>query len=126
MAKGSRQAKREHRWLVGDPTLLPGESVAWCKGLARVGKRSTHGGVLYISDKRVLFLPNRFERFFGSATWDCYLSEIARVERVPSGINPLTGSLGGKFTIVTKAAERVTFASYSADEPVRLLESVIG
>ncbi len=65
---------------VRDPELLPGEQVVWRRSVNREqGWLRQVGGKLFVTDQRLLFMPNRFDDATGGEEWGCPLGDITAV-----------------------------------------------
>lgn len=72
------------RW-VREPDLLAGETVVWQRNANREQSSLRQvGGRLFLTNHRLLFLPNRFDDATGGDTWSCTTREIAAVSVEPS------------------------------------------
>jgi hypothetical protein len=56
----------------GHPSLGTGESILW-HALANWGDDNTRqvAGRLFVTNRRIVFVPNAFERFTGEPSWEC-------------------------------------------------------
>jgi hypothetical protein len=65
------------------PDLAPGEEVRWKAYANRVlSDSTTAGGRLFVTDRRVLFQPNRVDRRLGRKAWESPLEAVTEVETV--------------------------------------------
>src|SRR5882757_1644845 len=68
---------------VAQPKLEPGETIRWTTSAGRALNRwLTSGGHLVVTDRRLLFQPNRFDIATGKRRWELSLSDVAGVESV--------------------------------------------
>lgn len=70
---------------MGQPELEQGEHVAWRQRVSR--EQSLYrqvGGELFVTERRVIFLPNRVDYATGGKPWSCALSDIATAAVEPS------------------------------------------
>lgn len=67
----------------GHPSLGAGESILW-HALANWGDDNTRqvAGRLFVTNRRIVFVPNAFERFTGEPSWECFIAD-ARVSIGP-------------------------------------------
>jgi hypothetical protein len=74
------------------PKLEPGEVLRW-KSLANrvISRASTAGGQLVVTDRRVLFQPNRFDARLGREVWERPLDAVTGIETVGRDANVFTG-----------------------------------
>jgi hypothetical protein len=87
-------------WLVGPPTLL-GESIEhrWAANHT-VNTRKTAGGMLYLTNRRIVFTPHRISWAFGCVPWAIHLHDIASVDRLdPTMTSSRDGSLRARLCI---------------------------
>lgn len=70
----------EDRWLFATPVFEAGELVRWEGRANRMEGRRAIGGKLCLTDRRLIFVPHRFERLIRSKPWAWSLSEIHDVE----------------------------------------------
>ncbi|MFP5316790.1 MAG: hypothetical protein ACLGI2_00670 [Acidimicrobiia bacterium] len=79
-------------WWVREPDLL-GEDVRWRRNANREQTTLRQvGGTLFVTPRRILFVPNRFDDATGGAEWSCALSEVRDVTVEPAGLaTPLPG-----------------------------------
>jgi hypothetical protein len=71
----------------GHPSLEPSESILW-HAWANWGADNTRqvAGRLFVTNRRIVFVPNAFERFTGEPSWECLASD-ARVSIGPGQWN---------------------------------------
>jgi hypothetical protein len=89
-------------WFLGREPLLEGERLLWSCNANRVLARRAAGGRLFLTDKRVLFLPHRIDRLFGGRPWIRERAEITVGESSRRG-GPFTG--GGRKKLVLRVAD---------------------
>jgi hypothetical protein len=70
---------------VAEPQLQPGEHIVWRRNAnhERTALRQI-GGRLFLTDRRLLFVPSRFDRASGGAGWECRLEDISDVGVEPA------------------------------------------
>jgi hypothetical protein len=74
-----------------EPRLLPGERQLLRAIANHLAARTRGGGIrmvggrLVVTDRRVLFEPNRLDRITGAVSWTADLNEIRRVVLRPGG-----------------------------------------
>jgi hypothetical protein len=72
------------RW-VREPDLLSGEKVVWHRNANREQTSLRQvGGRLFLTNHRLLFVPNRFDDATGGEPWSCKTTDIAAVSVEPS------------------------------------------
>lgn len=82
---------------IGEPALTFGEQILWRRLANRQqGPYRSMGGRLFVTDRRVIFLPNRVDKVTGGQSWSRDLTDIARVEVEPRhyGIPFVTKDVG--------------------------------
>jgi len=84
------------------PKLRPDEVMRW-KTLANrvVSPRIASGGQLIVTDRRVLFQPNRFDTAIGRKPWECPLEYVTGIESVSRSRDALAGGLRERLGIQT-------------------------
>lgn len=81
---GLRQHGPMGRW-VREPDLLSGEKVVWRRNANREQTPLRQvGGRLFLTNHRLLFVPNRFDDATGGDPWSCTTTDIAAVAVEPS------------------------------------------
>jgi hypothetical protein len=60
----------------GHPSLTAGESILW-HAVANWGDDNTRqvAGRLFVTSRRLVFVPNALERFTGESSWECLISD---------------------------------------------------
>jgi hypothetical protein len=98
----------------GHPSLGPGESIRW-HAWANWGPDNTRqvAGRLFVTNRRIVFVPNAFERFTGQPSWECPLPD-ARVSVGPGQWNtriPVLRSLAlrSRLTVACPGTEKQFF-----------------
>jgi hypothetical protein len=90
-------------FLVSSPSLSDGETVRWSLSANRAERWwYASGGKLFVTDRRILFQPNRLDSLFGKQTWECPLSRVKKIEGVDrSGTEALAGGSRRRLAIGT-------------------------
>ena len=70
-------------WLFVDVPLEPGEELLFRRVCNRRHGRRTVGGEVCVTDRRLLFVPNRLEGMVGARTVDVARSAVDQVTVVP-------------------------------------------
>lgn len=84
------------------PKLEPNEAIRWKTAANRViSPQMTSGGQLVVTDRRVLFQPNRFDAVIGRKPWECPIDTVAGVETVGRDKAVLAGGLRERLGIET-------------------------
>jgi hypothetical protein len=107
--------------------LKDGESVVWSRRANHsVGWRAV-GGKLYLTDRRLLFRPNGFERslFFGKE-WSAPLAEVSGFSVQPrSGGNPFDGRMRSRLRVALRQGEAQLFVVAKPDDAARELSEAL-
>jgi hypothetical protein len=88
-------------WLA-QPKLETGETIRWQSSAGRsVNRWITSGGRLTVTDRRVVFQPNRFDTATGKKPWECPLASVAGFEAVDRDLTALAGGTRKRLGIQT-------------------------
>lgn len=101
------------------PKFEIGEAIRWESSAGRTLNRwITSGGRLVITNRRVLFQPNRFDALTGKRPWECPLASVKGVQTVDRDPSVLAGGMrerlgiqttdGVEVFVVNNAATKVT------------------
>lgn len=104
---------------IPQPRLQEGEVVRWQASAGRsLNRWITSGGQLLVTDRRVLFQPNRFDVFTGKRPWECLLDSVTGLEIVDRDlITPAGGprkrlgintAFGRELFVVNSLEDKVT------------------
>ncbi len=67
-------------WLAA-PKLAANETIQWQSSASRsITRWLTAGGRLFVTNERVLFQPNRFDKLTGKKSWECPLASVTGLE----------------------------------------------
>lgn len=78
-------------WLA-EPKLEVGETIRWQSAAGRsLNRWITAGGRLIVTDRRVLFQPNRFDAATGKKPWECPLAAVTGFKEVDRDVTTLAG-----------------------------------
>jgi hypothetical protein len=90
------------------PELEPGEALRW-KALANrvLSPAVTSGGQLVVTDRRLFFQPNRYDRALGRKVWQCPLETVTGIETVGRDGQILAGGVRRRLGIQTTEGEQV-------------------
>ena len=103
---------------VSKPRFERGERVLMKPGANRSQGNRAIGGRLFVTDRRVIFVPNIVDRLTGATTWTCGLSDVGDVGTAERSLNePFSGAArrrlevrlagGGKELFVVNHVESV-------------------
>jgi hypothetical protein len=86
------------------PQLEPGEELRWkCLANRVIGQGAiTAGGQLAVTDRRILFQPNRFDTALGREVWECPLDGVTGLEPVGRGSAIFAGAIRRRLGIQTE------------------------
>ncbi len=84
------------------------------------------GGRLFVTDKRLLFQPNRIDSVTGGKAWTCDLGEIAAVGASPRDGRPFSGGLRTRLRVETKDGDVERFVMNHLGEVIDELRTTTG
>jgi hypothetical protein len=88
-------------WLA-KPNLEAGEEIRWQSAAGRsLNRWITSGGWLAVTDKRVLFQPNRFDAATGKRPWECPLASVRAIDAADRDPAMLSGGVRKRLGIQT-------------------------
>jgi hypothetical protein len=103
-------------WIV-QPQLGPGEKVRWKSSAGRALNRwITSGGQLVVTNRRILFQPNRFDMATGKKSWECPLSSVEGFEVVNRDLTALAGGMRERLGIRTAKGQEVFVVNHLTDK----------
>ena len=73
---------------------LPGETVRWSRAANRMQGSRAVGGKLFLTERRILFSPNRIDGLTGGSPWAIDLPDVSEVGIEPMGSGK-AAKLGG-------------------------------
>jgi hypothetical protein len=82
------------------PHLSPGEQVQWRAPCNWKQGRRACGGFLWLTDRAVLFEPNRIDALAGGESRRVALAEIAEVALEPGGTPSFSGGLRPRIRLI--------------------------
>lgn len=110
---------------VAKPNLGGDERIRWQSPAGRsLNRWITSGGKLLVTNRRVLFQPNRFDMFTGKSLWDCPLTSaigIAVVDRDPA---VLSGGMRKRIEIQTSDGTQI-FVMNQVDKKAQALRKLL-
>jgi len=87
---------------IAHPKLEEGEAIRWESSAGRALNRwITSGGRLVVTNKRVLFQPNRFDAMTGKRPWGRPLTSVKDVQAVDRDPTVLAGGMRKRLGIQT-------------------------
>jgi hypothetical protein len=89
-------------WLP-EPKLEAGEIIRWQSSAGRsLNRWITSGGKLLVTNRRVLFQPNRFDTLTGKTPWGCPLASVTGFDIVERDLAVLAGGMRRRLGIQTQ------------------------
>lgn len=74
--------------LIGSPDLRPGEEILWRRNANYEQTALRYlGGKLFLTDRRLIFLPHRLDEATGGRSWACELTDISAVGVEPAQLS---------------------------------------
>lgn len=111
-------------WLA-QPKLETNETIRWQAWANRsLNRWITSGGQLIVTNLRVLFQPNRFDRLTGKKMWECPLASITELGAVDRDPTVLAGGVRKRLKIKTPGGCEIFILNH-LDERMEELEKVI-
>ena len=87
---------------VAAPTLAANETIHWQSSAGRSLTRwVTAGGQLFVTNERVLFQPNRFDKLTGKKSWACPLTSITGLEAIDRAPTVVGGGMRTRLGLQT-------------------------
>jgi hypothetical protein len=111
-------------WLA-QPKLEAAEKIRWKSSAGRALNRwITSGGLLVVTNRRVMFQPNRFDLVIGKKPWQCPLVSVTAVEAVERDLTVLAGGMRERLRLqTTDGAE--TFVVNNLKEKIVELQGLL-
>jgi hypothetical protein len=88
-----RLDRLEDRALFPGPKLQPGEEIVWSARANRAQGGRAVGGKLYVTDRRMMFAPNRIEQRLKGCEWSCSVGAVREIGVKQRGGNPFSGGV---------------------------------
>jgi hypothetical protein len=111
-------------WLA-QPKLEAGETIRWKSSAGRTLNRwITSGGQLVVTNRRVLFHPNRFDAVTGKKPWECPLASVRGFEAVDRDLTVLAGGMRERLGIQTTDGTEI-FVVNNLKEKIAELQSLL-
>lgn len=109
-------------WLA-EPELDAGEEIQWQASAGRsLNRWITSGGRLTVTNKRVLFQPNRFDTATGKTPWECPLASVLGFEAVDRDLSVPAGGTRRRLGIETANGVEIFVVSGLEDKLLDLRE----
>lgn len=115
---------------VKEPDLTAGERVLWRRNANREQSPLRQvGGRLFLTNKRLVFAPNRFDERTGGERWDARLEDIADVSTHPARPTfpflGLTARLRRRLQVERRDGSVDIFVVNRVDDAVRTLQKAM-
>lgn len=111
-------------WLA-QPRLEKDETIRWQSPAGRsLSRWITSGGRLIVTNRRVLFQPNRFDKLTGKTRWDCPLSSVTEFEVVDRDPTVLAGGLRKRLRIQTQDDHEIFILNHLDERIAELREFI--
>lgn len=110
---------------VAQPKLEAAEEIRWKSSAGRsLNRWITSGGQLVVTNRRVMFQPNRFDMVIGRRPWKCPLASVTGFEAVDRDLTVLAGGIRERLRIqTTDGAE--TFVVNKLKEKIAELQGLL-
>ena len=109
---------------IAQSKLEAGETVRWRSSAGRALNRwITSGGQLVVTNRRVLFQPNRFDTATGKKPWECLLASVRGFEAVERDLTELAGGMRERLGIQTTDGTEI-FVVNNLKEKIAELQSL--
>ncbi len=106
----------------------PGEVVLWARFANRTqGGYRAVGGKLFLTNQRLLFLPNRVDAALGGHAWEAELADVRGVGRQPARRRPtmlFSGGLRDRLRVVLNQGPVELFVVNQLEEVIARLEQI--
>jgi hypothetical protein len=107
-------------WLA-EPKLEAGEAIQWQASAGRsLNRWTTSGGRLTVTNKRVLFQPNRFDTATGKTPWECPLTSVSGFEAVGRDLTVPAGGTRLRLGIQTSTGVEIFVVNGLEDKLLEL------
>lgn len=103
----------------------PDEVIRWQANANRVTGRSTAGGRLFVTDRRILFQPNRIDSMIGRKLWECSRDAVTGIDSVGRGTSGvMAGALRERLEVETVDGNEIFVVNKLAKKIAELREIV--
>lgn len=107
------------------PKLGVDEAICWQSSAGRsLNRWITSGGRLLVTDRRILFQPNRLDSATGKKPWECPLSAVTGIEPVNRDPTVLAGGLRKRLGIKTTRGNEAFVVNRLQEKLVELKELI--
>jgi hypothetical protein len=105
-----------------DIRLRPGEDVRARIAANAVQRGRTFGGQLYLTNKRLIFMPNPYGQSRGATRFETRLKEIAQLDLAARGWTIWDGSWRRRLSVTTRTGAIVYFIAWRPRQVLDLIE----
>lgn len=105
---------------IGSPVLGASETVVWRKLANRTQGRRAIGGCLYLTETRLLFIPNHLDAMTGGKRWETPLTHVRAIGREDPDGGLFSGGLRTRLRLDTDAGPEL-FVINDLDEVITTL-----
>jgi hypothetical protein len=112
--------------LIPEPKLEPGERILWQSPASLTSVRPMVGGTLYVTNNRVMLVPNRLNYWRGTRkprAWP--RTQIQSIGVQDRDFTPYTGGMHNRMQITLTTGEQLLFVVRHPDEAVGELQSML-
>ncbi len=110
---------------IAKPKLGADERICWQSPAGRsLNRWITSGGTLVVTNRRLLFQPNRFDTFTGKSTWACPLDSATGIAVVDRDPTVLSGGMRKRIEIQTSDGTQI-FVVNQVDEKAKALRKLL-
>ncbi|MFE7718398.1 hypothetical protein ACFU44_05085 [Nocardia rhizosphaerihabitans] len=111
-------------WWIGSPTLGASEKVVWQQLANRTQGGRAVGGRLYLTEARLVFVPNRLDALTGGKRWEVPLSRVRALGRQSPDGGLFSGGLRTRLHVDTDSGTEL-FVVGKLDEVIEILETAL-
>ncbi len=115
---------------VDDPTLATGENITWQRNANREQSPLRYvGGKLFVTDRRIIFVANRFDKSTGGDSWVRPLRDVTSVLIEPAHAAipflGLTARMRRRLRLEGRDGEIALFVVNRVDESARMIQAAV-
>ncbi|MEV6059857.1 hypothetical protein AB0L62_07615 [Nocardia asteroides] len=109
---------------IGNPELGASEKVVWQQLANRTQGSRAVGGRLYLTDTRLLFVPNHLDALTGGKRWEVSLNQVRALGRQSPDGKLFSGGLRTRLLVDTDTGTEL-FVVGQLDEVIAILETAM-
>lgn len=106
----------------GSPRLRPGEEIRDRVAVNAVQHDRTFGGHLYVTSRRLIFVPNPYGRSRGAARFETRFKEVTEIVLAPRGRTIWDGSWRRRVRVTTRTGQTAYFIAWRPRQMLALIE----